>query len=875
MSTMGAIARGYLPRPTVPDTPLAGQRPETPIHALGIQGVDRLVHDPAAPDFQSETSIAKNGSFVVVGYNDIRGFGLTPVSVSGYSFSSDDGVTWTDGGQLPGAGSDAVFGDPDVKTWTDPNTSTVYFFYSSIYSTPSGESSLCLHVSTDGGATWSTPREVTTATSATDFSDKELMGVDPETGRIFISWTNFGSSATMRVTYSDDFGVSWNGPAVFATSVGQGSLPRADGNGSNVYVAWRTSSTIQFCRSTDNGLTWTGPVSIVSGLTNPMNPYGSDRIGGFPAMDVDNTNGNVYVTYASRDNPPDFSDVYFTRSTDGGLNFSTPVALNSQPGSDRSQFFNWCSVDQSTGRIDVIWYDQLQGSGTSDITDLFHNKSFDGGLTWGCATPLTDTPFHAEYGNTTSQPNIGDYNMCVSDDGRLYVSFAKTDDPSYLTFAPDTYVDVSAAGPADAPVKYSSATFTDAGCGPGNGAIEPGETIELTVEIEHYDICLNGITGVTGVLTTSTPDVTITNGTSPYPDIPFLGTSSNTGPFEFSVGLGVPCGSKIEFVLDVATGQGDQFVVFDLRVGAGVTTPVLSEGFDGVTAPALPAGWSSVNLVGTVNDWTTSMLFSSSGPNSAFCADIATTSNNRLQSPPIVVPANCDLLDIRFDVTHNIEDDVERKAWDGALLKVEIDDGTVRTVLAGAFAELFEPFYPWQMNRQSSSTQPLQDLSCWSSDVTPNFNNVHIQFPGLAGTTVRFFWEMGTDGAAGTATGMFVDNVTVSSVEFECDCPPTAVDDGAPAAPSFEILAVVPNPFNPETSVRFTLPSRQAVTAEVVSVSGARVRVLSREQVFPAGENSVRWDGRDDSGASVASGVYFVRLRTPLGERVTRAVLMK
>jgi hypothetical protein len=487
---------------------------------------------------------------------------------------------------------------------------------------------------------------------------------------------------------------------------------------------------------------------------------------------------------------------------------------------------------------------------------------------------LTDKPFHAEYGNTTSQPNIGDYNQCVSEEGRLYVSFAKTDEPSYQTFAPDTYVDVSTVAPADAPVKFSKYAFTEQGCVSGNGAIEPGESVDLSVEIEHYSPCFNGITGITGVLTTTTAGITINQDTSPYPNIPFLGTSSNTDVFRFFVDPSVPCGSKIDFLLEVTTNEGVQGIPFDIRVGAGVTTPVLSESFDGVTAPALPAGWSSSFVTGTVNPWVTSTTFSSSGPNSAFCADISTTSLNRLISPSITVPANCDLLDIRFDVTHNIEDDVERKAWDGALLRVEINDGSVQTVLAGAFAELFEPFYPWQMNRQSSSSQPLQDLSCWSSNVTPNFNNVHIQFPGLAGTTVRFFWDMGTDGFAGTPTGMFIDNVTISCVSFECDCTPTGIEP-AQLPRSFEIVEVVPNPFNPETTVRFTLPEAMPATIDVVSVSGARVRTLADNQQYPAGVNTVRWDGRNDAGASVASGVYFVRARTALGMRVSRAVLLK
>jgi hypothetical protein len=91
----------------------------------------------------------------------------------------------------------------------------------------------------------------------------------------------------------------------------------------------------------------------------------------------------------------------------------------------------------------------------------------------------------------------------------------------------------------------------------------------------------------------------------------------------------------------------------------------------------------------------------------------------------------------------------------------------------------------------------------------------------------------------------------------------------------FRILSVAPNPFNPTTTVRFTLPRAMPVTTEIFSVSGARVRVLTNGRVFGPGNNQVTWDGRNDQGSPAASGVYFVKVRTELGARMTRAVLLK
>jgi Subtilase family len=99
-------------------------------------------------------------------------------------------------------------------------------------------------------------------------------------------------------------------------------------------------------------------------------------------------------------------------------------------------------------------------------------------------------------------------------------------------------------------------------------------------------------------------------------------------------------------------------------------------------------------------------------------------------------------------------------------------------------------------------------------------------------------------------------------------CTPTAVDDG-PALP--RVLALnqnTPNPFNPITTIAFELPQPGAVSLRVFDLRGRSVRLL-RDENLPAGRYRSTWDGRDDGGRSVASGVYFYELRTG-GERLVR-----
>jgi len=76
----------------------------------------------------------------------------------------------------------------------------------------------------------------------------------------------------------------------------------------------------------------------------------------------------------------------------------------------------------------------------------------------------------------------------------------------------------------------------------------------------------------------------------------------------------------------------------------------------------------------------------------------------------------------------------------------------------------------------------------------------------------------------------------------------------------FALLGAVPNPFNPSTLVRFTLPTDQHAMLAVYDVRGRLVRTLV-DDIRPAGLNEVRWNGRDDRGRDSASGTYFTLLR--------------
>ncbi len=88
-------------------------------------------------------------------------------------------------------------------------------------------------------------------------------------------------------------------------------------------------------------------------------------------------------------------------------------------------------------------------------------------------------------------------------------------------------------------------------------------------------------------------------------------------------------------------------------------------------------------------------------------------------------------------------------------------------------------------------------------------------------------------------------------------------------------VAVIPNPFNPTTHVQLELSQSAVVSVEVFDVRGKRVRGLLKAQRVSAGTHSIEWDGTNDRGQGLASGVYLVRITTPQQSSTVRAMLLK
>ena len=89
---------------------------------------------------------------------------------------------------------------------------------------------------------------------------------------------------------------------------------------------------------------------------------------------------------------------------------------------------------------------------------------------------------------------------------------------------------------------------------------------------------------------------------------------------------------------------------------------------------------------------------------------------------------------------------------------------------------------------------------------------------------------------------------------------------------TFQVLQNYPNPFNPSTTIQYELPQNGKVEIRIYNITGQLVRkLLSEYQV--AGTHEVKWEGRDDGGSKVASGMYIYQVIFEK-ERIARKMIM-
>jgi hypothetical protein len=343
-------------------------------------------------------------------------------------YSSNSGATW---GRttLPFFSGDTSHSDPTVD-WTSDGTA-----WSTTIGVHSSSLSMRAYKSTDGGATWTADA---TFSGTQTSSDKQLIWADhsassPFKDYLYAIWHN-GNPAFMN-RRSGPAG-SWGTPIQVSGAESSGTCIGGDvttNSAGVVFAFWPTTgnSKIFMVKSTDGGSTYSTPQLVaptLDGYDIGVPSFANRRaliyvsVGAY--KNVAAVKDNVYVSWTDLSgasgctvpaNEPGSSvsstcktRIWFTRSTNGGSTWETPRMVNNQ-STRNDQFNQRLVVDETTGRLGIIYYDTANDAGRKK-TDVFFQSSVDDGVTWTSAQRVTSGMTDETLAGSDSGNQYGDYN---------------------------------------------------------------------------------------------------------------------------------------------------------------------------------------------------------------------------------------------------------------------------------------------------------------------------------------------------------------------------------------------------------------------------------------------------------------------------------
>lgn len=397
---------------------------------------------------KSENMVWSQGSTIVVNYNDHNAG-----QYSGTSVSTDGGATFTQLSPPPFAsGHGTNYGDP-IVVW---NAKYNKWFAGDLASGCGGQ----------GIGMWSSPDGITWTSIACAHTggsdDRESMWVDNNPasagyGRMYISYNDFNiGGGALFVTKSSDGGVTWTTKQVTTSFIrdvqitGTPVLPLSKSIFPNVpystvFVAamdeggggLSTRQNVMY-RSTDGGTSWTqiimGPRFAAVGDSTcgyfaKVNSIIRHMGWGQPAVGPNNT---VHYVFAGAGTGGDTGDVFYTRSTDNGTTWSSPIKLNTDPDQQyHTQWMPSLSVT-NTGKVTAAWYDRRSvNSACNAVTDpgcnyeRYARQSADNGVTWGAdfAVSTSITPEPAQTDGGVQACYAGDYDYDTAVNGNAWVTW--------------------------------------------------------------------------------------------------------------------------------------------------------------------------------------------------------------------------------------------------------------------------------------------------------------------------------------------------------------------------------------------------------------------------------------------------------------------
>lgn len=361
---------------------------------------------------------------------------LAGANINSYYYSVDGGWNWTKGNLT--SAQNGVWGDPCIIV----DTAGDFYF---------------LHLSNPQNGSWidrivSQKFDIDTETWSNDSymglngnkaQDKEWAVVDSATNTIYVTWTQFDEYGTSDPTKfsnimfskSTDAGATWtdaiqinevSGNCVDSDNTTEGAVPAVGPNG-EIYVAWAGPQGIVFDRSMDGGETWLDEDIFINAQPGgwDYDIPGINRSNGLPITCCDISQspnrGTIYVNWSDQRNGTENTDVWLSKSTDGGNTWTEAERVNDDD-SEKQQFFTWMTIDLANGDLYFVFYDRRNYSNNN--TDVFLARSTDGGETFE-NVKISESPFLP-----SSNVFFGDYTNITAYNGQVRPIWARADGTS-------------------------------------------------------------------------------------------------------------------------------------------------------------------------------------------------------------------------------------------------------------------------------------------------------------------------------------------------------------------------------------------------------------------------------------------------------------
>ncbi len=742
-------------------------------------------------------------------------------NINYYYYSTNGGLTWTQGSLTS---SLTVWGDPVVVF---DNNGHLYFGHLTNPTGPAFIDRIVVQKSTNGGASWNDGAGI--GLNLPKQQDKEWLAVDGSSSsyrhNIYMAWTEFDSYGSAnpldstRILFSrtTDAGQTWSSPIKISDAGGdcidedntvEGAVPAVGPNG-EVYTAWSGPLGIMLDRSLDGGVTFGQDIFVTAqpgGWDFPVS--GIYRSNGLPvtACDISNSpyNGHVYVMWADQRNGTSNTDVFIIKSTDGGDTWGSPVRVNND-NSNRHQFFPWMTIDQSTGHIYVVFYDRRNTTG--DATEVWMAKSTDGGNSF--------SNFKVSQSSFTPNQQVffGDYNGIAAMDGKVYPIWTRMVNSSrsiWLAIVNDNPViwhalrdTALAKNMGRVFIKNLTSVFFD------------NDNMSLAYSVENLS---SGITG------------DISN------DSLYLVISDN---FTGSVDLKVTAKDGRLSVSDTFSVAVNEFNSAQISLGA-LASPVINVVRFAVGADS---NLSSVNVV--VN--ATPLVIQKSG--TLYFGDYEVATTNNLSVNVSVIDAHA----FHVSLNRSYHVSVLNKDFTFGNYKIRGIGTGYLIVSKNETASVSENWILLDSGVDMLPTGPVSGL-----DVEVNYLNALSRLPfGADESKIGIYQRAddkwiyaGGEGQSGTVSAKLL-NTNAIAVIYNPD------HEAAPKVLS--LSQNYPNPFNPSTKIRYEVPAETYVTVRIYNMLGQEVRSLVNT-VKGVGRYEVDWDGTNDAGQQVASGLYIYRL---------------